>query len=74
MIEVEKVRGAINQLMAACNLQGESGTETLLYRLEEAIDNVDRSIIEKSHEDGLCYDVSWLIAESLVDVCKRDTN
>ena len=67
----EKVYSALNQLMAACGLQGESGSEALLDLLEEAVGNVDRDIIEQSHADGLCYDVNWLLVEALTEARPR---
>jgi hypothetical protein len=39
--------------MTALNLQGESGSEALYLILEDAIERVDWSIVEKSHDEGL---------------------
>jgi hypothetical protein len=34
--------------------------------LESALERVDWSIVEKSHEEGLSYDVSWLLTEAII--------
>lgn len=56
---------ALNGLMAACGLSGESGAETLFNVLFEAIHGVDEGIIEESHAEGLGYDVNTLLAERI---------
>lgn len=61
----ERIHTALNSLMKACNLQGESGTEKLFFILNEAIDDVDWNIVEQRHKDGLCYDVNCLLAEAI---------
>jgi len=42
-------RFALNDLMKACGLSGESGSETLFHVLSDAIDEADWSIVEQSH-------------------------
>lgn len=65
-LRYEAIRTAINQLMKACGLSGESGTEELFLILENAVAAVDWGIVEESHEEGLCFDVSCLLAEAIV--------
>ena len=62
-----KIHAALNQLMKACDLSGESGTERMFGILSDAIDNVDWSIVEQSHRDGLCYDVNCLLTDAIID-------
>jgi hypothetical protein len=61
-----KVREALTQLQAALKLEGESGSEALYLILEDAIERVDWSIVERSHEEGLSFDVSWLLTEAII--------
>ena len=60
-----KIYEALNHLLKACDLTGESGTEVLFDLLSEAVDELDQSIITRSHEDGLCYDVNALLADGI---------
>jgi hypothetical protein len=43
------------------------GTEALFIILETAVGNVDWNIVERSHEDGLCYDVNALLTNAIID-------
>jgi hypothetical protein len=62
-----KIHAALNGLMAACELQGESGTETLFGLLYDAVGNVSDEwhIVDESHDEGLCYDVNCLLADAI---------
>jgi ABC-type phosphonate transport system ATPase subunit len=64
----EKIRTAINQLMAACGYdKSETATESFARMLTRATQNIDWGIVEESHKDGLAFDVSCLLAESIMD-------
>jgi len=57
---------ALNELMAACGLNGESGTEKLAVVLRDIL--LDKNMwrtIKASHAEGLFYDVNALLAEAL---------
>jgi hypothetical protein len=64
----EKVYRSLDLLMEACNLEGESGTEVLFDILYQAVQSVDRQwhVIERSHKDGLCYDVNTMLTEEIL--------
>ena len=70
-IRENAIRTAINQLMSACGLRGESGTEELFLILRDAVDEVDWGIVEESHREGLCFDVSCLLAEAIEQQLSR---
>jgi hypothetical protein len=62
-------RAALNALMKACGLSGESGTEQLYGLLSGIILEYDEQIrrtIRDSHDEGLCLDVNALLADLLV--------
>jgi len=73
--EVKLIREAILGLCGACGLSGESGTEALVSILSEVFkpDAAAKmvSIIHESHEEGLCIDMSWEIAERIEEVLER---
>lgn len=57
---------ALNGLMAACGLQGESGTEELYSMLGSACEELDaEGVLEESHQQGLCYDMNAALAHKL---------
>ena len=66
----KRIHKALNVLMEACGFQGESGTEELFDTLLTATANVHEewNIVNKSHEDGLCYDVNGLLADAIEKV------
>ena len=59
-----KIHAALNSLMVACDLNGESGTETLFDVLSQAIFGVHEEwwIVEESHKNGFGCDVNSLLA------------
>jgi hypothetical protein len=62
------IHAALNQLMAACGLTGESGTERLFMNvLCPAIGQVeaDWDIVDDSHAQGLCFDVNAMLADAI---------
>lgn len=59
-----EIMDAMNALLAACGLSGESGTELLYYWLADAVEALDGTI-EASHEQGLCYDMNAAMADVL---------
>jgi hypothetical protein len=61
MIKRTKIEIALNDLMKACGLTGESDTETFLHVLSDAVDDVDWDIVERTHAEGLCA----LLAEQI---------
>lgn len=63
----EEIHKALGILMEACGYKGESGTEWFHDALCEAIAEVERNwhVVERSHKDGLCYDVTFLWADAL---------
>jgi hypothetical protein len=60
-----QIYAALNDLMNACGLSGESGTEVLFDVLFDAVHNVDEDIYRESHAEGLCFDVCALLAEQI---------
>jgi hypothetical protein len=62
-----KIYAALNSLMAACGLVGENGTEILFYVLRDAVVSVQNewSIVEGSHDEGLCFNVNALLAQQI---------
>jgi hypothetical protein len=68
--DVERnIYDALNALMRACGLSGESGTEQLYGLLSGIILEYDEQIrrtIRDSHDEGLCLDVNALLADLLV--------
>jgi len=64
MRERTPVEKALQQLLEACNLQGESGTEELFYMLQRATIETEHEI-EESHSEGLCIDMTMILAEAL---------
>jgi len=63
----EAAHAALNQLMTAIGLSGESGTEALFDVLQNAVDDVagEWHVVEQSHKDGLCYDVNAMLAQAI---------
>jgi hypothetical protein len=62
-----KINTALNSVMTACGLVGESGTEILFDVLHEAIAGVHKEwwIVEQSHNEGLGFDVNALLADQI---------
>lgn len=57
---------SLNELMAACGLSGESGTEELYDMLGRAVEELEiEGVLEDSHEQGLCYDMNAALAHKL---------
>lgn len=71
----QKIHTALNNLMAACGLNGESGTEILFDALSQAIFGVheDWWIVEESHKNGLGCDVNSLLADQIKAVLEQYT-
>ena len=66
MTRKSKIYHALNDLMKACGLSGESGTEILAAALREATSDPDMwETLKDSHREGLCYDMNQLLAEAL---------
>ena len=63
----ERINEALNQLMAALGLQGESGTEALFLILEAAVAKVDWSVVERRRQDGYGIDVNWLLTNAIIE-------
>jgi hypothetical protein len=63
----EGVNEALNQLMAALSLEGESGTEALFLILEAAVAKVDWSVVERRRQDGYGIDVNWLLTNAIIE-------
>ena len=62
----QNLNKALNDLMAACGLSGESGTEELFDMLNSATAELEaEEILEMSHEEGLCYDMNAALADKL---------
>ena len=60
------IYNALNALMEACGLEGESGTEILAAALREATSDPSLwETVKDSHREGLFYDVNHLLAEKL---------
>ncbi len=55
---------ALDEVIKLCGLQGESGTEEFYYMLRDILEDLDGTI-EKSHEEGLCYDMCAAISGEL---------
>lgn len=56
---------ALNDLMEACGLSGESGTEQLFYWLHDAVHDV-YDVPRRSHEEeGLFIDMCMVLAHKL---------
>jgi hypothetical protein len=63
--DVLLIRQALNQLMRACGLSGESGTEELFGVLQIAVQAVEEQwddVVGQSHREGLCFDVNAFLA------------
>ena len=74
MTDTENIHKALNQLMSACGLCGESGTERLFPVLSQAVEAVDvkwDSVVGQSHRNGLCYDVNGLLADEIASILKK---
>ena len=67
VIEGERIYKALNEIMSACGLSGESGMEKLFHILSKAIQDIEDEwddVVEESHKEGLCYNVNaWLANE-----------
>ena len=62
---------AVENLLKACGCgKGESGTEEFYYLLQEAVDELDGTI-EKSHEEGLCYDMASALSGTIRDILAK---
>lgn len=55
---------AMDVLMDAFGFKGESGTELLYYHIRDMVDELE-GVIEASHEEGLCYDMTAAMAGTL---------
>jgi hypothetical protein len=70
-----EVQKALWALCAACDLHGESGTDIMFQVLHEACTRVKkkdyRRIVLKSYHDGLCFDVTLLIADRVLEVMEE---
>lgn len=56
---------AVENLVAACGFnKSESASESFYYLLKDAIDNVAGEI-EKSHAEGLCLDMTHVLASEI---------
>jgi hypothetical protein len=63
--DVLLIRQALNQLMRACGLSGDSGTEELFGVLQVAVQAVEEQwddVVGQSHREGLCFDVNAFLA------------
>jgi hypothetical protein len=70
MAKETDVVAALDAMMKACGLRGESGSEDLFWILLEAMQNVadDKwDTVEQSHKEGLCYDARFLLAEAIIE-------
>ena len=61
------IREALNQLMRACGLYGEGGSEELREILSGAVGKLDWNAVEQSHREGLGYDVTWPLTEVILN-------
>lgn len=60
------IKEALDALMKACNLAGESGTEILFEMLERAIGELEaEQVMQNSHAEGLCFDMNAAMALKL---------
>jgi hypothetical protein len=68
-----EINAALNALMAACGIAGESGMERMFWVLQEAVQTVadNWDIVERSHEDGLCYDVNALLSDAIAVILQE---
>lgn len=63
---VEEVVKHLDAIIKLCLMtNSESNTERLAYDLYEASDKAITEI-EKSHDNGLCMDARWILAEALL--------
>lgn len=61
----KKIDEAVENLIAACGYdKSESASEWFLTFLEDAV-NIVGIEVEQSHEDGLCLDVTHVLASEL---------
>jgi hypothetical protein len=68
--QTEKIVQALDTLCDACEIgRSESSTERLYLILASvfSFDNVLQmdAILNKSHDEGLCYDMRWPMAEKI---------
>jgi chemotaxis regulatin CheY-phosphate phosphatase CheZ len=71
------IKKALNALMKACGLSGESGTEQLYEILSGIVLERDleiRATVEESHANGLCYDVNALLADAVAEVLSQTSD
>ncbi len=61
---------ALDSLLKACGLQGESGTEQLYYWLLRACDEL-QGTIEESHAEGLCYNMNAALSDKLAEYMRE---
>jgi hypothetical protein len=71
-----KIDVALDALLGACGFVGESGSERMFWVLFDAVHNVANNwgIVEKSHDDGLCYNVNALLSDAIAEVLKARDN
>jgi hypothetical protein len=70
--QTEKIVKALDTLCDACEIgRSESSTERLYLILASAFscENVLQmnAILNKSHDEGLCYDMRWPIAQKVAE-------
>lgn len=69
--EIKKALEHIDALIELAGLdKSESATETFINLLDEAVITA-REEVERSFQQGLCFDCRWIVAETLVQFKKE---
>ena len=75
---VNAIVDALDHLIAACGLdRSESATEKLFdilaatFETEGATRDAMETTLRESHQQGLCYDMRWPIAQSIAATLKE---
>jgi hypothetical protein len=64
---------AVENLVTACGFdKSESASECFYSLLQEAVDELDGTI-EKSHDEGLCYDMTHALSGTLRELLKKQS-
>lgn len=70
-IERTPIDLALADLLKACGLAGESGTEQLYLWLAHACDELI-DVIPESHAEGLCYDMNAALSGKLAEYIEEE--
>jgi hypothetical protein len=71
----ERIYKALGVLCDACDLKGESGTETLLFVLEQTFIPANcftmDNLVNQSHEDGLMLNTLEMISDTIEEYLNK---